>query len=155
MDHLTPEHRSWNMSRIKSKDTTPERIVRSFLHRNGFRFRLHVKDLPGKPDIVLPKYKTVVEVRGCYWHRHEGCKDSTTPSTNTEFWQKKFAENVARDKRTEQDLKSLGWNVIVVWECEVKRNIFMQSLLTELCKINILSRTTLPDNQSLYSIPQV
>ena len=155
MDRLTPEKRSWNMSHIKSKDTTPERIVRSFLHRNGFRFRLHVKDLPGKPDIVLPKYKTVVEVRGCYWHRHEGCKDSTTPSTNTEFWQKKFAENVARDKRTEQDLKSLGWNVIVVWECEVKRNIFMQSLLTELCKINILSRTTLPDNQSLYSIPQV
>ena len=155
MDHLTPEKRSWNMSRIKSKDTTPERIVRSFLHRNGFRFRLHVKDLPGKPDIVLPKYKTVIEVRGCFWHRHEGCKDATTPSTNAVFWQKKFAENVARDKRTKQDLKSLGWNVIVVWECEVKRNIFMQSLLTELCKINILSRTTLPDNQSLYSIPQV
>ena len=155
MDRLTPEKRSWNMSRIKSKDTTPERIVRSFLHRNGFRFRLHVKDLPGKPDIVLPKYKTVIEVRGCFWHRHEGCKDATTPSTNAVFWQKKFAENVARDKRTKQDLKSLGWNVIVVWECEVKRNIFMQSLLTELCKINILSRTTLPDNQSLYSIPQV
>lgn len=143
------------MSRIKSKDTTPERVVRSFLHRNGFRFRLHVKDLPGKPDIVLPKYKTVIEVRGCYWHRHEGCKDATVPSTNAEFWQKKFAENVARGQRTEQELKSLGWNVIVVWECEVKRNIFMQSLLKELCKINILSRTTLPDNQSLYSIPQV
>ena len=77
MDRLTPEKRSWNMSRIKSKDTTPERIVRSFLHRNGFRFRFHVKDLPGKPDIVLPKYKTVIEVRGCYWHRHEGCKDAT------------------------------------------------------------------------------
>lgn len=155
MDRLTPEKRSWNMSRIKSKDTTPERVVRSFLHRNGFRFRLHVKDLPGKPDIVLPKYKTVIEVRGCYWHRHEGCKDATVPSTNAEFWQKKFAENVARGQRTEQELKSLGWNVIVVWECEVKRNIFMQSLLKELCKINILSRTTLPDNQSLYSIPQV
>ena len=73
MDIYSKEKRSWNMSRIKSKDTTPERIVRSFLHRNGFRFRLHVKDLPGKPDIVLPKYKTVIEVRGCYWHRHEGC----------------------------------------------------------------------------------
>ena len=117
------------MSRIKSKDTTPERLVRSFLHRNGFRFRLHVKDLPGKPDIVLPKYKTAIEVRGCYWHRHEGCKDATTPSTNTEFWQKKFAENVARDKRTEQDLKALGWNVIVVWECEININNFLNSLL--------------------------
>ena len=119
MDHLTPGKRSWNMSRIKSKDTTPERIVRSFLHRNGFRFRLHVKDFPGKPDIVLPKYKTVIEVRGCYWHRHENCKDATTPSTNTEFWKNKFAATVARDKRTEQELKALGWKVIVLWECEI------------------------------------
>ena len=85
----------------------------------GFRFRLHVKDLPGKPDIVLPKYKTVIEVRGCYWHRHEGCKDATTPSTNTEFWKNKFAATVARDKRTEQELKALGWKVIVPWECEI------------------------------------
>ena len=132
MDRLTSEKRSWNMSRIKSKNTTPERIVRSFLHRNGFRFRLHVKDLPGKPDIVLPKYKTVIEVRGCYWHWHEGCKDATTPSTNTEFWQKKFAENVARDQRTEQALKELGWNVIVVWECEVIKNYFGVNLLMSL-----------------------
>ena len=128
MDHLTPEKRSWNMSRIKSKDTTPERIVRSFLHRNGFRFRLQVKDLPGKPDIVLPKYKTVIEVRGCYWHRHEGCKDATTPSTNAEFWQKKFAENIARDQRTRQELKELGWNVIVVWECELKKSVLQSTL---------------------------
>ena len=118
------------MSRIKSKDTTPERIVRSFLHRNGFRFRLHVKDLLGKPDIVLPKYKTVIEVRGCYWHRHEGCKDATTPSTNAVFWQKKFAENVARDKRTEQEVKALGWNVIVVWECEVENKKYEKFLTT-------------------------
>ena len=120
------------MSRIKSKDTTPERIVRSFLHRNGFRFRLHAKDLPGKPDIVLPKYKTVIEVRGCYWHRHEGCKDATTPSTNAVFWQKKFADNVARDKRTEQELKALGWNVIVVWECEIENKIFQSFLIERL-----------------------
>ena len=120
------------MSHIKSKDTTPERIVRSFLHRNGFRFRLHVKDLPGKPDIVLPKYKTVVEVRGCYWHRHEGCKDATTPSTNTEFWQKKFAENITRDQRTEQVLKELGWNVIVIWECEVEKNLFQANLTNKI-----------------------
>ena len=132
MDRLTPDKRSWNMSRIKSKDTTPERIVRSFLHRNGFRFRLHVKDLPGKPDIVLPKYKTVIEIRGCYWHRHEGCKDAATPSSNTDFWQKKFSENIARDKRTEQELKALGWNVIVVWECEVIKNYFGVNLLMSL-----------------------
>ena len=128
MDRISSEKRSWNMSRIKSKDTTPERIVRSFLHRNGFRFRLHVKDLPGKPDIVLPKYKTVIEIRGCFWHRHKGCKDATTPSTNAEFWQKKFAENVARDKRTEQELKKLGWNVIVVWECETIKIEFISKL---------------------------
>ena len=118
------------MSRIKSKDTTPERIVRSFLHRNGFRFRLNVKDLPGKPDIVLPKYKTVIEVRGCYWHRHEGCKDAATPSSNTDFWQKKFSENIARDQRSEQALKALGWNVIVVWECEVENKKYEEFLTT-------------------------
>ena len=120
------------MSRIKSKDTTPERIVRSFLHRNGFRFRLHVKDLPGKPDIVLPKYKTIIEVRGCYWHRHEGCKDATTPSTNAVFWQKKFAENVARDQRTEKELKALEWNVIILWECEVSDDEYMNTLLRQI-----------------------
>ena len=119
MDTLTPKRRSWNMSRIKSKDTTPERVVRSLLHRNGFRFRLHAKNLPGTPDIVLPKYKTVIEVRGCYWHRHPGCKYAYMPKTRAEFWQRKFAENVARDKETEQALKKLGWRVIVIWECEV------------------------------------
>ena len=119
MDTLTPKKRSWNMSRIKSKDTTPERVVRSFLHRNGFRFRLHVKDLPGTPDIVLPKYKTVIEVRGCYWHRHPGCKYAYAPKTRVEFWSQKFAENVARDMKTELALKSLGWRIIVIWECEV------------------------------------
>ncbi len=121
MDTLTKEKRSWNMNRIRSKDTAPELTVRSLLHRNGFRFRLHVKDLPGKPDIVLPKYKTVIEVRGCFWHRHPGCKIATTPSTNTEFWQKKFTQNVARDKENEEKLKQLGWNVIVIWQCEISQ----------------------------------
>ena len=134
MDHLTPEKRSWNMSRIKSKDTTPERIVRSFLHRNGFRFRLHVKDLPGKPDIVLSKYKTVIEVRGCFWHRHPGCKVATTPSSNKEYWLKKFASNVARDQRTEQELKKLGWNIIVIWECEINSKNIFESLLLDILK---------------------
>ena len=119
MDRISPEKRSWNMSRIKSKDTTPERIVRSFLHRNGFRFRLHVKDLPGKPDIVLPKYKTVIEVRGCYWHRHEGCKYAYMPKTRIEFWQKKFNENIRRDKETYQMLSESGFKVFVIWECEI------------------------------------
>lgn len=132
MDTLTPEKRSWNMSRIKSKDTTPERIVRSFLHRNGLRFRLHVKELPGMPDVVLPKYKTVIEVRGCYWHRHQGCKYAYTPKTRIEFWQKKFAENIARDQRTEAELRKLGWNVIVIWECEVNKAAFIETIIKQM-----------------------
>ena len=124
MDSLTKEKRSWNMSRVRSQDTKPEMIVRSFLHRNGFRFRLHVKNLPGHPDIVLPKYKTVIEVRGCFWHRHPGCKVSTMPSTNTDFWQNKFQQNVERDRKNELELKKLGWNVIVIWGCETKSSCF-------------------------------
>ena len=119
MDNISPEHRSWNMSRIKSKDTIPERIVRSYLHRNGFRFRLHVKELPGKPDIVLPKYKTVIEVRGCFWHRHKGCKYAYMPKTRIEFWQKKFNENICRDIVTDQMLSKAGFKVFVVWQCEI------------------------------------
>ena len=128
MDSLTKEKRSWNMSRIRSNDTTPELVVRSFLFRNGFRFRLHVKDLPGHPDIVLPKYRTVVEGRGCFWHRHPGCRQATMPSTNVEFWREKFKRNVDRDRNTEKQLKELGWNLIVVWECELKSNRFLNSL---------------------------
>ena len=133
MDHLSPDRRSWNMSRIRSKDTTPERIVRSFLHRHGFRFRLHVKDLPGTPDIVLPKYKTVIDVRGCYWHRHSGCRFATNPSANAEFWQHKFARTVARDMHIEQELKALGWNVVVLWECEI--NISLNNLCDKIKNI--------------------
>lgn len=128
MDHLTKEQRSWNMGRIHGKNTTPELVVRSFLFRHGFRFRLHVKNLPGHPDIVLPKYRTVVEVRGCFWHRHPGCRQSTTPSTNAEFWQEKFKRNVERDEKTEKQLKELGWNLIVIWECELKKEGFLKAL---------------------------
>lgn len=103
-------------------------IVRSFLHMQGFRFRLHVKLLPGHPDIVLAKYKTVVEVRGCFWHRHPGCSQATTPSTNVEFWQEKFKRNVERDKKTERQLKELGWNLIVVWGCELEKDGFLDAL---------------------------
>lgn len=140
MDTLTPEKRSWNMSRIRSKDTTPERVVRSFLYRNGFRFRLHVKGLPGMPDIVLPKYKTVIEVHGCYWHRHEGCKYTYMPKTKVDFWHKKFTENVARDQRTEQELRELGWKVIVVWECMLNNKKHLDEIL-----IQIRSKSTTMD----------
>ena len=119
-DHLDTAKRSWNMSRIRGKDTKPEIAVRKMLHAAGFRFRLHVKELPGKPDIVLPKWKTVVFVHGCFWHRHEGCKDTTTPKTRTEWWLEKFEKNVANDLKKRRDLEDAGWKVLVVWECEVK-----------------------------------
>ena len=133
MDSLSKEHRSWNMSRIRSKDTKPERIVRSFLHRNGLRFRLHVKNLPGKPDIVFPKYKTVIFVHGCFWHRHKGCSDATIPSSNRDFWQNKFKRNVKRDKEEQAALRKLGWKVIVVWECELKEKNNLKSLFCRVC----------------------
>ncbi len=110
--------RSRMMANIRSKNTKPERIVRSFLHRAGLRFRLHA-DLPGKPDLVLPKYHAVVFVHGCFWHRHEGCRFATTPASNTAFWQEKFADNVRRDAGVEQQLKEMGWRVLVIWSCEL------------------------------------
>ena len=119
-DSLSKAKRSWNMSRVCSKDTKPEIIVRSLLHNVGYRFRLHKVGLPGKPDIVLAKYKTVVFVNGCFWHRHSGCSDATTPKTRTEFWTKKFEDNVSRDKRNTAALRNLDWYVVVVWECELK-----------------------------------
>ena len=120
MDCLTPEQRKRNMSAIKGRDTKPEILLRKLLHSQGYRFRIQRKDLPGRPDIVLPRYKTAIFVNGCFWHRHEGCKYASTPSTNSEFWEKKFAANVKRDTRNYVALKKQGWNVIVIWECEVK-----------------------------------
>jgi len=118
MDRLTRERRSWNMSRIRGRDTAPEKTVRSVLHRIGCRFRLHRRDLPGSPDIVLPKYRTVVFVHGCFWHRHPSCRFAYTPKTRVRFWSRKFAENVERDRRVRRRLRDLGWRVIVIWECE-------------------------------------
>jgi len=106
------------MSRIRGKDTAPEVLVRSLLHRMGYRFRLHRSDLPGRPDIVLPRYRTVVFVHGCYWHRHPGCKYAYTPKSRTDFWKKKFRDNVRRDRRSRQELEVAGWTVLIVWECE-------------------------------------
>jgi DNA mismatch endonuclease (patch repair protein) len=118
VDTLTPAQRSERMSRIGSRDTKPEIMLRKALHRLGFRFRLHGAGLPGKPDIVLAKYRTVIFVHGCFWHRHEGCKVATTPKSNTEFWSEKFSRNVARDERVKRQLEELGWRVVIAWECD-------------------------------------
>ena len=133
-DRLTRERRSWNMSRIRGKDTEIEVKVRRYLFSQGFRFRKNVSKMPGKPDIVLPKYRTFVFIHGCYWHRHEGCKNCTTPTTNREFWLKKFEENMERDLRCKQILEAEGWNVLVLWECEIKGDFdrLMRKLTTEL-----------------------
>ncbi len=107
------------MSRIRGKNTLPEKCVRSLLHRFGFRFRLHGKKLPGRPDVVLAKHKTVIFVHGCFWHRHQGCKNCTTPTNRREWWLAKLNGNAARDKLHQAALKKLGWRVIVIWECEI------------------------------------
>jgi DNA mismatch endonuclease (patch repair protein) len=134
MDVLTPEQRRKNMSAIRSRNTNPERVVRAFLHRLGFRFRLHSRTLPGRPDIVLPRYKTVVFVHGCFWHRHPACRFATTPASRREFWQKKFQENVERDRRAQAELRETGWTVLVVWECQIKES---ESLLRHLERIRL------------------
>ena len=123
------EQRSRNMSAIKSKNTKPEIKVRKVLHSMGYRFRLHRKDLPGSPDIVLPKYKTVIFVHGCFWHRHENCKYASAPKTRQEFWEAKFRENINRDKLNQENLSSKGWKIIVVWECEINDKDFDLSRL--------------------------
>jgi len=112
--------RSYNMSRIRSKDTKPELLVRKFLFGKGFRYRLHVKELPGKPDLVFPKYKTVIFVHGCFWHGHEGCKYFVIPKTRTEWWLKKINRNKELDIKNLKELRSMGWKVITVYECELK-----------------------------------
>lgn len=119
-DNIDPSRRSANMARIRGRNTTPELRVRSALHRLGYRFRIHVSSLPGTPDVVLPKYSTVVLVHGCFWHRHEGCRFSYTPKSHSEFWQAKFKANIQRDRRVIEQLELLGWRVVVIWECETK-----------------------------------
>ncbi len=118
MDKLDARRRSDNMRRIGSRDTSPELAVRSCLHRLGFRFRLHRKDLPGSPDIVLPSRHTAIFVHGCFWHQHEGCRDGRVPSSRKEYWEPKLSRNTARDTASVQRLEALGWSVLTVWECE-------------------------------------
>lgn len=120
VDRLSIERRSWLMSRVKSKDTTPELRTRRVAHALGLRFRLHRKDLPGNPDLVFPKYRTVVFVHGCFWHRHVDCRKASEPKSRIDFWEEKFRRNVARDKKNETELQRLGWNVIIIWECETR-----------------------------------
>ena len=118
--HRISEKRSRNMSAIKSKNTKPEIAVRKLLDSMGYRFRLHRKDLPGSPDIVLPKYKTAIFVHGCFWHRHENCKYASIPKTRKEFWEKKFRENINRDNLNQANLSLQGWIIIIIWECQLK-----------------------------------
>ena len=128
--HKVSEQRSRNMSAIKSKNTKPEIAVRKLLHSMGYRFRLHRKDLPGSPDIILPKYKTVIFVHGCFWHRHENCKYATTPKTRKEFWENKFKANINRDNLNQANLLLRGWKIIIIWECQLKGDI--KKLIREL-----------------------
>lgn len=120
MDTLNPKQRHRAMAAVKGRDTSPEIIVRRILHRAGFRFRLHRKDLPGKPDIVLPKYQMVILVHGCFWHQHPGCKHSSRPLSHQDYWQSKLDRNILRDQKNISELNALGWKVHIIWECETK-----------------------------------
>lgn len=120
MDNRSKEARSRNMSNIPSENTKPEETVRKYLFSQGFRYRKNVSNLPGKPDIVLPKYKTVIFVNGCFWHAHEGCRWFVPPKTNKKFWENKFQYNRSRDEKNYLKLQTMGWKVVVIWECEIR-----------------------------------
>jgi DNA mismatch endonuclease, patch repair protein len=137
-DHVTIEKRSWLMSQVKSKNTTPELTVRKYLHKNGFRYKLHKKDLPGKPDIVLSKYRTAIFVNGCFWHGHIGCRKAKVPKTRPEFWKGKMVSNRKKDKNNINELKEKGWNVIVIWQCELQKSAALS--LQRLCAQIILNK---------------
>lgn len=132
MPHMTdvvaPEVRSRMMAAIRGADTRPEMLVRRFLHRHGLRYRLHAEELPGKPDLVFPRHGAVVFVHGCYWHRHQGCKYATMPSSNVKFWKTKFRENVIRDRKAMVNLLNAGWRVFVIWECGLKEALSVKRL---------------------------
>lgn len=132
VDFMNPRQRSRAMSKVQGTNTKIEQTVRSLLHRRGFRFRKNVKTLPGRPDIVLPKYHAVIFVHGCFWHAHEGCKKSTIPGTRREFWEQKIQGNKDRDRRDIQELQEQGWRVAVVWECALKKKESIERTITEL-----------------------
>lgn len=128
-NHKISASRSKNMSAIKSKNTKPEVEVRKLLHAMGFRFRLHKKDLPGSPDIVLAKYKSVIFVHGCFWHRHKSCKFASNPKTRVDFWNKKFKDNIERDIKVRKELENLEWNYLIIWECQIKNKTYLKEKL--------------------------
>lgn len=128
VDKFTKETRSYVMSQIKGKDTKPEIIVRKYLFSKGLRFRKNDKRYPGSPDVVLPKYKTIVFVHGCFWHLHDGCKHAVMPKSNVDYWKKKLYGNKERDKRNQKELEEMGWKVITVWECQLKKDKLKQTL---------------------------
>ena len=132
MDHLTAEKRSANMARIKSKNTTPELLVRKLLFANGLRYRLHVKNLPGKPDICIKKYNTVIDVRGCFWHSHDNCKLATKPKTNKDYWEPKIQRNKDRDNSNQKLLEKLGFKVFIIWECEANNISSLSNKIEEI-----------------------
>lgn len=128
MDNRTKEQRSSCMKNIRSKNTTPELLVRKFLHKNGYRFRLHDKKLPGKPDIVLRKFNTVIFINGCFWHGHKNCREAKVPKNNSEFWKTKIISNQLRDRKNIDSLTRLGWNVLTIWECQLKKDLMESTL---------------------------
>ena len=130
VDHISPERRSWLMSRVKAKHTSPELRVRRAAHRIGLRFRLH-PNLPGKPDLVFPRRRIAVFVHGCFWHRHDNCQKASLPKSRTEYWSDKFRQNVARDRRNTAALEQMGWKVIVIWECETKDDERLASIVED------------------------
>lgn len=132
------------MAGIRGRSTRPEMLVRRFLHRAGLRYRLHDPNLPGRPDMVFPKHRAVVEVRGCFWHQHAGCRFAYTPKSNTDFWTSKLAENVARDRRNETKLRALGWRVLVVWECEIHKPGTLTRILGRITSAGHRRRAALP-----------
>jgi len=134
MDKLTKEKRSWNMSRVKSKNTKPEVLIRSYLHKMGYRFRLHAKQLPGSPDIVLPKYRAVIFIHGCFWHGHDGCKGGEIPKTRPLFWKEKIHENISRDEAAYDQLNLIGWRIAIIWECALKNKGVTNDTVYNICK---------------------
>lgn len=139
-DVHSKETRSYNMSQIRDKNTKPELLVRKYLFGNGFRYRVNVKDLPGKPDIVLTKYNTAIFIHGCFWHGHEGCKYFIIPKTRTEWWTQKIQKNIERDQKVHTKLKALGWNVMTIWECQLKpqkRQQTLEGIVTVLEKLRL------------------
>lgn len=131
MDIWSVEKRSEVMSKIRGKNTKPERLVRSVLHTNGFRFRVNKQDLPGNPDIVLKKYKSVIFVHGCFWHFHKDCREGKLPKSNSSFWKEKLEKNVIRDEKNIQLLKNMGWRVFVIWECDIEKRF--DASISHLC----------------------